>query len=161
MPPFDHILKAVQTLCVNGQAVADEHATPKAIKIPKEDLVAVCSYLVQNEETYFDMLSCLTGIDNGVDAGTMEVAYNLYSIPYNIHLMLKVVLPRENPEVDSVSHIWRTANWHEREIFDMLGIHIKGHPDLRRILMPADWQGHPLRKDYKHDEYYRNIKIEY
>ncbi len=158
---FDHLLQSVQGLCKHGLAVADLNASPKAIKIPKEDLVEVCNYLLQNQDTFFDMLSCLTGIDNGVEAGTMEVAYNLYSIPYNTHLMLKVVLPRENPEVDTVSHIWRTANWHEREIFDMLGIHVKGHPDLRRILMPADWDGHPLRKDYKHQEYYRNIKIEY
>jgi NADH-quinone oxidoreductase subunit C len=107
------------------------------------------------------MLSCVTGIDNGTDAGTMEVVYNLYSIPYNHHLMIRVVLPRQKPEIESVSSIWKTADWHEREIFDMYGIHFLNHPDLRRILMPADWEGHPLRKDYKHQEYYRDIKVEY
>jgi len=75
--------------------------------------------------------------------------------------MLKVVLPRENPEVDSVSQVWRTADWHEREAFDMFGIKFNGHPDLRRLLLPADWEGHPLRKDYKHQEYYRDVKVEY
>jgi NADH-quinone oxidoreductase subunit C len=89
------------------------------------------------------------------------VVYNLFSIPFNQHLMVKVKLSREKPEIDSVSHLWKTANWHEREIFDMYGIHFNNHPDLRRILMPADWEGYPLRKDYKHQEYYRNIKIEY
>jgi NADH-quinone oxidoreductase subunit C len=107
------------------------------------------------------MLSCLTGIDNGPEAATMEVVYNLYSIPFNHHVALKVILPRENPVVDSVIDIWKTANWHERELFDMYGITVNGHPDMRRILMPADWEGYPLRKDYRQQEYYRDIKIEY
>ena len=111
--------------------------------------------------TYFDMLSCITGIDNGVQMATMEVVYNLYSIPFNHHLMIKVTLPRDYGEVDTVSHIWRTANWHEREIFDMYGVNFRNHPDLRRILMPADWEGHPLKKDYNHQEYYRDIKVAY
>ena len=161
MLAFDQLLQAVQKICKHGDVSADELASPKAIKISAEDLVEVCTYLIQNENTYFDMLSCITGIDNGVELNTMEVAYNLYSIPYNIHLMLKVILPRENPEVNSISQIWKTANWHERELFDMFGIQIKNHPDLRRILLPADWEGHPLRKDYKHQDYYRNIKVEY
>jgi NADH-quinone oxidoreductase subunit C len=139
----------------------DEKATPKAIIVPSSEILKVCSELHQNKATYFDMLSCLTGIDNGVTSNTMEVVYNLYSIPFNHHLMLKVVVPREKPEVDSVSSIWRSANWYEREAFDMYGINFKGHPDLRRILMPADWEGHPLRKDYKHQEFYRDVKVQY
>ena len=107
------------------------------------------------------MLSCVTAIDNGPEAKTMEVVYNLYSVPFNHHLAFKVTLPRENPEVDTVSHIWKTADWHEREAFDMFGIKFTNHPDLRRILMPADWEGHPLRKDYKQQEYYRDIKLDY
>ena len=123
--------------------------------------MGVARNLNENPATNFDMHSCVTGIDNGTDVGTMEVVYNLYSIPYNHHLMIKIVLPREKPEIESVSSIWKTADWHEREIFDMYGIHFIHHPDLRRILMPADWVGHPLRKDYKHQEYYRDIKVEY
>jgi NADH-quinone oxidoreductase subunit C len=161
MLTFDQILTIVQQSCKHGEAVADLNATPKAVKIHKDDLISVCEVLIHNAETYFDMLSCVTGIDNGVAANTMEVAYNLYSIPYNVHLMIKVILPRENPELDSVMSIWKTANWHEREIFDMFGIHFNNHPDLRRILMPADWEGYPLKKDFKHQEYYRNIKVEY
>jgi len=75
--------------------------------------------------------------------------------------MIKVELPREGGVVSSVCHLWRTAEWHEREIFDMFGIFFSNHPDLRRILMPADWEGHPLRKDYKQQEYYRDIKVEF
>jgi NADH-quinone oxidoreductase subunit C len=146
---------------VSPDVQVDEKATPKAIILKSGDILKVCTELHQNTSTYFDMLSCLTGIDNGVTSNTMEVIYNLYSIPFNHHLMLKVVLPRENPEVDSVSSIWRGADWYEREAFDMYGINFKGHPDLRRILMPADWEGYPLRKDYKHQEFYRDVKVQY
>jgi NADH-quinone oxidoreductase subunit C len=107
------------------------------------------------------MLSCITGIDNGPAAGTIDLAYNLYSIPFNLQLMVKLTIPRDNGSVGSVSSVWRTAEWHEREIYDMFGVHFDHHPDLRRILMPADWEGYPLRKDYKQQEYYRNIKLEY
>jgi NADH-quinone oxidoreductase subunit C len=158
---FEEFFTLVKNSCTNGEPVADLNSTPQAIKINKEDLVKVCSTLHADPSTYFDMLSCVTGIDNGPEANTLEVAYNLYSIPFNHHLMLKVVITRQKPEIDSVIGIWKTADWHERELFDMFGVHVIGHPDLRRILMPADWEGFPLRKDYKHQEYYRNIKIEY
>jgi NADH-quinone oxidoreductase subunit C len=157
---LEQFLSIISPVCKTAP-IADESSTPEAIKISAGDLVAVMNALYQSPATYFDMLSCITGLDNGVDTGTMEVVYNLYSIPFNHHLMIKVVLPREKPEVETVSMIWKTANWQEREIFDMYGIIFKNHPDLRRILMPADWEGHPLRKDYKHQEYYRDIKVEY
>lgn len=139
----------------------DESSSPKALLINSESIKEVCELLHKNSETYFDMLSCLTGIDNGPEENTMEVVYNLYSIPFDLHLMLKVHLNREEPKIASVMDLWKTADWHEREAYDLLGIHFEGHPDLRRILLPADWEGHPLRKDYKHQEYYRGIKVKY
>ena len=157
---LDTFLSIVKAVCQTEPAI-DDTASPKAIKIGAQDLVLVMDTLYRNPATYFDMLSCITGIDNGVQAATMEVVYNLYSIPFHHHLMIKLTLPRDQPEVDSVSHIWKTANWHEREVFDMYGIRFKNHPDLRRILMPADWEGYPLRKDYSHQEYYRDIKVAY
>jgi NADH-quinone oxidoreductase subunit C len=160
MPAFEEIFDLVKTKATSD-VVVDETTTPKAIRLHTDDLVAVCRELHENRLTYFDMLSCVTAIDNGAQLGTFELAYSLYSIPYNTHLTIKVVLPRDKPEAESISAIWKTANWHEREAFDMYGIVFKNHPDLRRILMPADWEGHPLRKDYKHQEYYRNIKVEY
>jgi NADH-quinone oxidoreductase subunit C len=160
MPAFEDILDIVKTKATSD-VVVEETTTPKAIKLHTDDLVVVCRELHENKSTYFDMLSCVTAIDNGVQAGTFELAYSLYSIPYNLHVTIKVVIPRDKPEVESINAIWKTANWHEREAFDMYGIIFKNHPDLRRILMPADWEGHPLRKDYKHQEYYRNIKVEY
>lgn len=157
---FETILEVVSSASTQP-VVVDENATPKAIKILSTDLVSVCKALYTHEKTYFDMLSCITAIDNGPDAGTIEIAYNLYSIPYNLHLMLKTSLSRDAAEIDSLSSIWKTADWHEREVYDMFGIVFKGHPDLRRILLPADWKGHPLRKDYEHEEYYKGIKVDY
>lgn len=159
MPDFQQILNIVKG--ISAEATADEKSSPKAVVVPVADLLKVCSQLNQNPELYFDMLSCVTGIDNGPQANTMEVVYNMYSIPFNLSLVVKVILPRENPAIDSVSSIWRTADWHEREAFDMFGITFNNHPDLRRILLPADWEGHPLRKDYAQQHYYRNIKVEY
>jgi NADH-quinone oxidoreductase subunit C len=158
---FDVILRVVNDNARQLTPVVDENTTPKALIIHEADLLPVCAELHRNKETYFDQLSCITGLDNGPAAGTMEVAYNLYSIPYNLHVMLKVILPRENPAIDSVESIWKTANWLEREVFDMYGIIFRNHSDLRRILLPADWEGYPLRKDYKQQEYYKNIKVEF
>ena len=161
MSTFDQIVSIVEDKCSHAPPTVDKTAVPQALTVAKEDVVAVCMILRENPLLYFDMLSCITGIDNGPESGTMEVVYNLYSIPFDLHLMVKVVIPREDPRVDSVTAIWKTANWHEREIFDLYGIHFDGHPDLRRILLPADWQGYPLRKDYLHQEYYRDIKVKY
>jgi NADH-quinone oxidoreductase subunit C len=157
---LDRITEIARSVAKN-EVLQDTNISPNGIRVYPEDVVSVCRALHQHEELYFDMLSCITGIDNGPQAGTIDVAYNLYSIPFNLHLMIKLSIPRDNGCVESVSSIWRTAEWHEREIFDMFGVNFDQHPDLRRILMPADWEGHPLRKDYKQQEYYRNIKLDY
>lgn len=154
------VLDTIQGVCKHGDASVVENVKPLGIRVSPGDLHAVCQELHQNPATYFDMLSCITAIDNGPDAGTMEVVYNLYSIPFDFAVTLKVEVPRNAPEVESVADIWRTANWHEREAWDLVGISFKGHPDLRRILLPADWDGHPLRKDYEKQEYYRGISLD-
>src|SRR6267142_6361145 len=100
----------------------DQPVSPPGLIIDPIDLISVARQLHRHSSTYFDMLACITGIDNGLEARTMEVIYNLYSIPFHRSLMLKVVLPRENPEVESVSSIWKCANWLEREVYDMFGI---------------------------------------
>lgn len=139
----------------------DLSASPKALIVDENYLHDVCEYLHAHQQTYFDSLSCVTGVDNGIEKNTMEMVYNLYSIPYDIHLMIKVVLDRANPGVDSLSDIWHTANWQERETFDLFGIHFNNHPDLRRILLPNDWEGYPLRKDYKEQEKYHGMTVIY
>ena len=133
------------------------------LTVPTSQLVATCQFLRDDDRLFFDLLACVTGIDNGPHANTMEIIYNLTSIPYEHNLMLKIVVPRNTdsaklPSVPSVAHIWRTADWHERETFDLLGIQFENHPDLRRILLPADWVGYPLRTDYQEQEQYHGIK---
>ena len=136
-------------------------ATPNTLEISEDFILSVCQLLHEHDKTYFDSLSCLTGLDNGPEANTMEVIYHLYSIPHDLHLALKVILKRERPEIDSVASIWKTAGWHEREAYDLLGITFRNHPDLRRILLPADWEGHPLKKDYVEPEFYHGMKVNY
>ena len=137
----------------------DRKAKPQAIDLDSADLFKVCSYLYADPETYFDSLSCITGIDQ--DQETMMVVYNIYSIPFNHHLMLRVAINRDEPEIDSLVPIWKTAEWHEREAYDLLGIKFKNHPDLRRILLPSDWTGFPLRKDYEEQQLYRGVNVAY
>ena len=139
----------------------DENASPKAIIIDAKNLVELMSSLQSDNQLYFDSMSCITGLDNGPEENSMEVIYNLYSIPFNHHLMVKVKIERDNPAIDSLTGLWKTADWHEREAYDLLGIHFNSHPDLRRILLPADWEGFPLKKDYQQQEYYRGVKVEY
>lgn len=144
---------------------AKANALQPYLLVQPERLPDICLELHDNPQTYFDFLSCLTGMDNGPEAGTLEVIYTLYSIPFDHHLTLKVQVPRNStaeqtiPQVPTVSHIWRTADWHEREVFDMFGINFTNHPDMRRILCAADWEGHPLRKDYVLQDYYHGIKV--
>ena len=131
-----------------------------SLTVPTQKIAEIVGFLHENPECYFDMLSCQTALDNGVETGTMEIAYNLYSIPFEKSVCLKIEFPRDNSEkVPSVSHVWQTANWHEREAFDLMGIEFSNHPDLRRILLPEDWQGHPLRKDYQEQEIYHGIIV--
>lgn len=160
MLDFNQLLEKINHVATQPVSI-HEKSTPKAIILTAQDLISVATELQGNPSLYFDMLSCITGIDNSPQQNTMEVIYNLYSIPFNYHLMVKVILPRENPEIESVCAVWRAANWLEREVFDMYGINFINHPDLRRILMPADWVGYPLRKDFKHEDTYRDIKIDY
>jgi NADH-quinone oxidoreductase subunit C len=136
-----------------------------SLTIKSELIKDVCLELRNNQETLFDFLSCLSGVDYGAEQQKFGVVYHLSSIIKSHQLVLKVMLPNnrdENnlPVCKSVSAVWRTADWHEREAFDLLGIFFEGHPDLRRILLPDDWEGYPLRKDYKTAEKYHGIKID-
>ena len=142
---------------------SDINSTPPCITIKKELLLQICEFLKDN--CSFDMLSCITGIDNYPENNSMEVIYNLNSIPEEMQIALRIIFDRPElpdlPEAESVSSVWSTANWHERETYDLMGIYFRNHPDLRRILLPADWKDHPLRKDYKTGDYYHNVKIDY
>ncbi|WP_421763202.1 NADH-quinone oxidoreductase subunit C [Ekhidna sp.] len=158
---FDKIKSIIDDLMPGAVVDVDEVAFPKALWIHPNSILNLCKALHSNQNLYFDSLSCLTGLDNGEEEKTIEIIYNLYSIPYNLHLMLKVKIDRERPEIDSVTEVWKTADWHEREVFDLLGVKFNNHPDLRRILLPDDWEGHPLRKDYVEQEKYHEVKVKY
>lgn len=114
--------------------------------VPAEHLVAVCQ-LLKSKQQYI-RLSTVTGVDWCPTEPRFEVVYHLHSLARNSRLRLKVKLGGINPEVDSVTGVWRSANWFERETFDLFGITFRNHPDLTRIMMPENWEGSPLRKDY-------------
>jgi NADH-quinone oxidoreductase subunit C len=117
--------------------------------VPRERLVELCTYLRTTPEFGFNMLADICGVDRGPEEDPrFEVNYHLFSTTKFHRLRLKVVLSEEDASVPTVTNVWRTANWHERETFDMFGVRFEGHPDLRRILLPDDWQGHALRKDF-------------
>lgn len=112
-------------------------------------LVEICRALRDDPETSFRYLSMIAGLDFLPQSPRFGVVYNLYSHKNHNRITLKTLLADDAaPLVDSVTPVWSAANWHEREVYDMMGIRFKGHPDLRRILMPPDWVGHPQRKDY-------------
>lgn len=127
-------------------------------------LVELCRYLRDSQTYYFDFLANITAVDYHPE-NRFTVVYHLASLPYQTQLAIRVDLPVVNrdvdnlPEVPSVSSVWRTADWHEREAFDLMGIYFTNHPDLRRILLPDDWAGFPLRKDYEDAESYHGIPI--
>ena len=122
----------------------DIHGTLN-IRIKLDVLLPVCELLHSNAELAFNYLADITAIDW---QDRIEVVYQLAALSRNEKIALRVDLDREKPELDSVVSIWRGAEWQEREVYDLMGVGFRGHPDLRRILLPDDWEGHPLRKDY-------------
>lgn len=115
--------------------------------VPASSIAEVCQIL--KSEHGFDMLADLCGCDRGPeDDPRFEVNYHLFSTVHYNRVRLKVLLSEDSPNVETVTTVWKTANWHERETYDLVGIIFDGHPDLRRILLPSDFDGHALRKDY-------------
>ncbi len=126
------------------------------LQIKPEQFYPVCEYLRDNDDMDFDFLMNLAGVDYGDQLGTV---YHLYSMSKNHKIVLKVTVPRDHPHIPSIADLWRTADWHEREAYDLFGIVFDNHPDLRRLLLPEDWEGYPLRKDYVQPEYYHDIPV--
>lgn len=116
----------------------------------------VCRFLRDDPALGFDCLSNLSGVDR-MASEEIEVWYHLLSYRHGHQIALRAATPRPDPVVPTVSHVWPIANWLERECFDLLGVRFTDHPDLRRLLMPEDWVGHPLRKDFVEPEEYHGI----
>ena len=132
------------------EAKAPVYMTPGAW-IPAERLTGICRFVAADPAFAMDYLSFVTGVDYP-EQKRIEVVYHLFSSQHRHELLLKVRVPRDDPRVESVTSIWRGADWHEREAYDLLGIVFAGHPNLRRIMMTDDWVGHPLRKDYIYED---------
>jgi len=127
-----------------------------SVTVPPAALVEVCRHCRSEPALAFDCLSNLSGVDYP-KREVIQVVYHLYSYTHRHAFVLKVDAPRDAPAVPSVAGIWSHAEWQEREVFDLLGVAFEGHPDLRRLLMPEDWPGHPLRKDFVEPEEYHGI----
>ena len=145
------------------------------IEVTATGLVEVCAYLRDQADLRFDYLNCISGVDylhtdekKAKKADWQphcEVVYHMYSMAHKHSLVVKVLTPRwkddeegQLPEVPSVASVWPAADWHEREVFDLSGIRFTDHPNMRRILCPEDWVGHPLRKDYEMPLEYHGIR---
>jgi len=130
-----------------------QHRGQNGVLIRRDHILDVCTYL--RDECSMNHLMCLTGVDNSKRKATaapcyerFEVVYQFYSIAEKYRIRLRAQVPEDDCSIESITSLWIGADWLERECYDLMGIHFDGHPDLRRILTPDDWEGHPLRKEY-------------
>jgi NADH-quinone oxidoreductase subunit C len=126
----------------------NEYRGDLTVQAKRSDIVQVCRFLKDDPALSFDMIIDLCGVDMYRPDGRFEVIYNLYSLKNKKYMRLKVRVDEDDPVVDTVTGVWSGANWHERETYDMFGIKFKGHPDLRRMYMPEEYEYFPLRKDF-------------
>ena len=147
---------------VFGAAILDyqDVGTDPATRVRPESLLDIAAFLSADSDLAFDMLLLVSGVDFG-PGKPLGIVYHIFSHRHHHRVVLKAELPRENPVVPSLMPVWRGADWLERETYDLFGITFEGHPDLRRILCPDDWQGWPLRKDYVVQEYYQGVRVPY
>ncbi|HDR04551.1 MAG TPA: NADH-quinone oxidoreductase subunit C [Candidatus Marinimicrobia bacterium] len=142
-----------------GEAVISvdvENSIPPKYVIQPDKVHEISEFLKNTGDLEYDQLMCLTGQDLGNE---LSVVLNLFSTKHYSSITLEAKVAREHPELDSVSDLYATANWHEREAYDMLGVVFKGHPNMKRILLPDDWEGYPLRKDYKPADAWHGMPI--
>ena len=129
------------------------------LTVDASSIVEVCRFLRDDAGVKFAVLSDLTALDWPKEE-KLQVVYHLFSYSQNHQIVLKVDLPRDNPKVATVEGVWKVANWLEREVYDLFGVIFEGHSDLRRIMLPEDWVGYPLRKDYVEQEEYDGISTQ-
>ncbi len=163
------LLDALKTRFGDAVIHADVEALDPWFEILVDRFHEVCLALRDDPEWQMNYLHCISGVDyleEGDESPRMEVWYHLSSMTKRHRLVLRVRLsrwkdgqPGQLPQVPTVSDIWRTAEWHEREVFDLSGVEFTDHPDPRRLLCPEDWEGHPLRKDYEPPEQYHGIRV--
>lgn len=135
---------------------AGAHGDP-FIEVSPDKIHSILKFLKEDKELLFDNLLCISGVDT---PNHLEVVYHFHSYTHLHKVAIKALLTdKTKAELDTVSDLWKGANWLEREVYDLFGITFENHPNLRRILLPDDWEGYPLRKDYKHQDYWHGIKV--
>ncbi len=150
----NHFLES--TLELNTVQPTEALLIASALEIDK-----ICLFLRDSSELLFDSLMNLSGVDEP-KVSLLSVYYHLESTKLKHKITINVSTDRNKPEIPTVSEVWKAADWHEREAYDLFGIIFLNHPDLRRILMPYDWDaGYPLRKDYENPEFYQGMKVPY
>ena len=153
------IFERVSELCPGGVADLDEQGLDPFFKVKPESLKETCLALRDDGALKFDVLSDLTAVDLPKEE-VIQLVYHLYSYASRQQIVVKVDLDRDAPRIATVEDVWKVANWFEREVFDLFGVVFEGHSDLRRILLPEDWVGYPLRKDFVEQEEYDGISTE-
>jgi NADH-quinone oxidoreductase subunit C len=142
----EHAVAAAVEAFDAGAVTGGKHALGElTLEIAPAKIAAICGFLKYDQK--YIRLSSVTAVDRYPTEPRFEVVYHLHSIESNTRVRLKCRLPGVEPAIESVTSVWRAANWYEREVFDLFGIAFRDHPDLRRIMLPDDWEGHPLRKD--------------
>ncbi len=144
----EQVLQALQQFCPEGIVAGGEYRGDLTVTVRKEHLLRVCEFLKNDPSLAYAMAVDVCGVDRYVPEGRFEVVYILYSLKNRTYLRLKVRLEEDDAALPSVSGIWPGANWYEREAYDMFGIRFQGHPDLRRMYMPEEFEYYPLRKDF-------------
>jgi NADH-quinone oxidoreductase subunit C len=142
------ILQKLQSQFPDAIVSSNDYRDELTIVVNKQHIVAVCQFLKDDSDLQFDSLRDICGADYYRPSDRFEVVYNLYSLKSNFRIRLKVHVDETDLHVPSVTNVWKSANWYERETYDMYGIIFDGHPDLRRIYMPEEFEYYPLRKDF-------------
>jgi len=141
-----------------GVVILPEEPHNDFIQVHPEKWNEIAKFIKADSNLKFNSCQCITGIDLGIEEG-LEVRYNLHSMTLKHKIEIRIGIERKKPSIPSVEQVWRGADWLEREVYDMYGIRFKGHYDLRRMLLPDDWKGWPLRKDYKTPKIYNGMKV--
>jgi NADH-quinone oxidoreductase subunit C len=156
----EEIQQRLQERFANDMVTCNSTVADPYIVVAAAAIHRVGEYLRHDPDCQFDLLMCLSGVDYGPDK-TLGVVYHLASTTKRHKITLKVEVPRQQGMLPTVCDLWRTAEWHEREAYDMYGMRFTNHPDHRRILLPDDWEGYPLLKDYQVQEFYHGIRVPY
>ncbi|MFQ6674394.1 MAG: NADH-quinone oxidoreductase subunit C [Fidelibacterota bacterium] len=156
---FTEIVNRIKEKFGDSLVPPGEDTIPHTIEVVPDRWGEVARFLRDDDDLQFDSMMCITGVDWGEEEENLGVIYNLHSMTHRHKLEVRITLPKSNAVVPSVEQIWRIADWFEREVYDMYGITFDGHRDLRRILLPDDWEGYPLRKDYVFPETWHGIAV--